>query len=290
MLCHAAPWVPMVGRCSIWRGVHLQIAHVIESLDDLAPFRLAEPGDSCGLLVGDETSCVQRLLVALELTEPVFHEAVEGHIDAVVTHHPLLFEPVGALRESNPRERLLRGLVRHGITLIACHTNVDAAQDGLADLAAQALALSDISPLRKAQAGWYKFVGFIPDGALDAVAAAVFAAGAGVIGRYTGCAFSGEGVGSFIPGPGTSPAVGHVGGHERTPEVRWETVVPRERLGTVVSAFLAAHPYEEPAFDVYPVEDILPRVGLGRVGSLPEAVAVAALAERVAAALEQAGG
>jgi dinuclear metal center YbgI/SA1388 family protein len=265
------------------------VGELLSVLERLAPFALAQPGDDCGLLVGDQRASVRRILVALELTEPVFGEAHADGYDTILTHHPLLYTPVRSLRESQPRERLLRGLVRADLNLIACHTNLDAADGGLADIAGRALGLLEMEPLEPARADWYKLVGFIPAEAVEAVAAAVFAAGAGVIGHYEDCAFACEGKGWFTPGPGADPAVGMVARPERSPEVRWETVMPRGRLGAAIRAFVAGHPYEEPAFDVYPIEDILPRVGLGRLGMLPDAVSVADLAKRVARVFEAKG-
>jgi ribonuclease HI len=168
------------------------------------------------------------------------------------------------------------------MTLIACHTNLDAARGGLANIAGDALGLRDMEPLEPAPAGWYKLVGFVPKDAVDAVARAVFATGAGRIGDYEDCAFATEGVGWFSGGPATRPAVGRPGTPERVAEVRWEVVVPRDALAAAVRAYVSAHPYEEPAFDLYPVENVAPRVGLGRVGSLPAADTVEVLAARVA--------
>jgi ribonuclease HI len=136
------------------------------------------------------------------------------------------------------------------------------------------------------QAGWRKLVGFVPASAVEQVAAAVFAAGGGGIGNYKDCAFAGEGTGWFTPLPGSDPTIGEISRPERTPEVRWETVVPRSRLGAAVRAFVESHPYEEPAFDVYAVEDVLPHVGLGRVGRLPRAMRVDELAELVRSVFE----
>ncbi len=265
------------------------VSELLRVVERLAPFELAQPGDNCGLLVGDEEAAVRSVLVALELTEPVLSEAVAGGYDTILTHHPLLYAPVRSLRESQPRERSVRRLVSAGLNLIACHTNVDAARNGLADIAGHALGLVDMTPLEPSPAGWYKVVGFIPTEAVETVAAAVFAAGAGAIGDYADCAYGGEGKGWFTPGPGANPAVGVRAHPERISEVRWETVAPRNRLGEVIRAFVAAHPYEEPAFDVYPVEDILPRVGLGRVGTMPAAVSVGDLASRVAQIFELEG-
>ena len=177
-------------------------------LERLAPAHLAQPGDNSGLLVGDKWATVRRVLAALELTEGVLSEAIAGEYDTVLTHHPLLYTPVRSLVESRPKERLLRSLVAKQMTLIACHTNLDAAPGGLAEIAGEALGLRDMVPLEPSSAGWYKLVGFIPSEAVDAVAAAVFAAGAGGIGNYAECAFAANGTGWFTPGTGSHPAVG----------------------------------------------------------------------------------
>jgi dinuclear metal center YbgI/SA1388 family protein len=266
--------------------MNLLLADVETVLERLAPRALAEPGDNVGLLVGDRGAPVTRVLVALELTEPVLVEAVTGGYDTVLTHHPLLFAPLSSVVESRPRERMVRELVRRGLNLFACHTNLDSAESGLAAIAAAALGLEDPVPLRRSSAGWSKLVAFVPPEAVANVAAAVFAAGAGRIGEYDGCAFASEGQGWFTPGHEAHPVIGRIAAPERTPEVRWETVVPRARLADVVSAYIQAHPYEEPAFDVYAVEDVLTRTGLGRMGTLAQETTLAEMAAQVASLFE----
>jgi hypothetical protein len=98
-----------------------------------------------------------------------------------------------------------------------------------------------------------KLVVFVPPEALDAVREALFAAGAGRIGKYERCSWYTEGTGTFFGGEGTSPALGEAGREERVPELRLETVFSEERHDEVVAALRGAHPYEEPAFDVYPL-------------------------------------
>lgn len=260
------------------------VSDLISLLDGLAPLSLAGPADNCGLLVGASDARVERVLVALEATSEVLDEAETLGCDTLLTHHPVLYTPVRSLVDARPRERLLRRLMQRSMNLLAWHTNLDAAPSGLAALCAEALGLRDVVPLERAATGWYKLVGFIPPDALQEVATAVFAAGAGRIGDYRDCAYSLEGTGWFTAEPGAHPTIGVVAVPERTPEVRWETVVPRTRLAEVVSAYLRAHPYEEPAFDIYPVEDVVPRAGLGRVGDLPEPQTLYALAGEVARA------
>lgn len=264
----------------------MRVADLHAVLDELAPWALAEPDDNCGLLVGAGEATVTKILVALELTLPVLEEAVDAGCDVIITHHPLLYVPLRSVVESQPRERLVRQLVREGIALFACHTNLDAAPGGLADICAAALGLRALEPVRRAPAGWYKFVGFVPPDSVETVAAAVFAAGAGRIGEYWDCAYSSAGTGWFTPGEQAHPAVGSITVPERTPELRWETVVPRSRIGAVITAFVGAHPYEEPAFDVYPVEDVVLRAGLGRVGTLGEGTTLGVLAQTVAERFE----
>lgn len=261
------------------------IADLEHILDTLAPFSLAEEWDNSGLQVGDREAAVQRILVALDLTMPVMDEAVSLECDTILTHHPVFFTPVRRLVESDPRERMLRAAVARGINVIACHTNLDSAGGGIADVVSDTLRLRDTRPLQTASAGWYKLVGFVPATALDKVASAVFGANAGNIGDYRECAFAATGQGWFTPTPAAEPTVGRIGLPERAPEVRWETVVPRGRLSAAVRAYVDAHPYEEPAFDIYPVEDVLPRVGLGRVGTLTREETMQDLAGRLAQVL-----
>lgn len=260
----------------------MRISDLLRVLDELAPFSLAESWDNCGLLIGDESARTDRILVALELTEPVVEEAVTGGFQTIITHHPVFFAPVRRLVESDTKQKLVRSTVRAGLNVVACHTNLDSARGGLADVVAEALSLRNAIPLSMAHANWYKFVGFVPPDSVAAVADAVFAAGAGTIGDYDECAYATEGAGWFTPGVRANPTVGRKGQAERAVETRWETVVPRSLLEAVLRAFAAAHPYEEPAFDVYPLEDRMARVGLGRVGDLTSPCSVEDLALRAA--------
>ena len=102
----------------------------------------------------------------------------------------------------------------------------------------------------------HKLVWFVPEEALDATRDAVFAAGAGRIGDYERCSWYAMGIGTFLPREGADPAIGEVGREERVPELRVETVVPVERTEDVVRALIAAHPYEEVAYDLYPLVEL----------------------------------
>ncbi len=252
------------------------------SIEGLVPRALAESWDNVGLLVGRRGIEVRKVLVALDLTEDVVVEAVTGEYQAVITHHPLIFAPLKRVTDRDRVGVFVTQLVAADVSLIACHTNLDAAPGGLNDLVARELGLADLSPLVRMSAGRMKLVGFVPEEALEVVSKAVFAAGAGRVGAYEGCSFETRGQGTFVARAEARPAIGRVGVPERMPEVRFETVVPVGRVAFVVQAFIAAHPYEEPAFDIYPVEDVLTAGGQGRVGRTRTQISLVSLAETAA--------
>ncbi|MCZ7662100.1 MAG: Nif3-like dinuclear metal center hexameric protein [Thermoleophilia bacterium] len=254
-------------------------------LNELAPVALAEPWDNVGLLVGRRSTTVERVLVALELTEAVVVEAVTGAFQAIVTHHPLMFAPMRRITDRDRRGTLVSQLIAADVALFACHTNLDGAVGGLCDIVARELGLVEPAPLVRAAAGWKKLVGFVPADALEKVSRAVFAAGAGRIGDYEECAFQTTGEGTFLPGFSARPQVGRPGRLERVNEIRWETVVPSGRVPMAIEAYLLAHPYEEPVFDIYALEDVSIRGGQGRVGATRTSVSLVSFAEEVARVL-----
>ncbi len=239
---------------------------VVAFLDELFPPSLAEAWDRSGLQVGPLDAPCHRVAVALDLGLDLL-PALEG-VDLVVTHHPLLFRPPSQLLPETPLGRKLAALVRTGTALYAVHTPYDVAQGGLGEVLAQLLGLRDARPLAP-RGRLVKLVVFVPEGHEDRVADALFASGAGRIGNYGRCSFRARGTGTFLPGEGARPYLGEVGREERVGEVRLETIVPAERLNTVVASMKAAHPYEEVAYDLYPLENAPALHGLGRVGDLP---------------------
>ncbi len=260
----------------------MELADVLAVVDRLAPFELAEPWDSVGLQVGDRESEVHAILVTLDPTVAAVDHAARRDCQLLLVHHPLVRDPLAAVTADVwPGELVLRA-ARAGVAVVAAHTNVDKAHGGLADVVCEALDLEGVVPLAPARMDWLKLVGFVPEGDVEAVRAAIFAAGAGTIGEYIHVSFGIPGRGTFRPGDRSHPVVGEIGVEQTTTELRLESVFPRALRERVVDAFVAAHSYEEPAFDVYPVEDEVRTLGLGRVGFLREPRALAAFAADVA--------
>ncbi len=248
----------------------LTVAAVVEFLERFAPPDLAADWDNVGLLLGDPAAPVGRLMTCLTLTPDVAEEAVASGVGLVVTHHPILFRAVKRLTASRPEGRMLLTLARAGVAVYSPHTALDNTTGGINDLLAQRLGLTGVGPLRRRDgARQCKVVVFVPDAALARVADAMFAAGAGRIGQYSECSFRLAGTGTFFGSEATNPAVGEKGRREEVSEWRLEAVCPEGDAERVVAAIRRSHPYEEPAYDVYPLRTAVAAVGEGRIGRLP---------------------
>ena len=274
----------------------MNVGDVIVAVDRLAPFALAEPWDHVGLQVGSPHDGLSNdaaasagarpvVLVALEVSDAALEEAGRLGARAIVAHHPLIFDPLERLSDDTEAGRLALRAARQGVAVITAHTNLDKARGGIADVVAGLLGLEAVQPLQPAAADVLKLVGFVPEDDADLVRQALFAVGAGVIGEYEHCSWSVGGQGTFFGRHGTTPAAGVAGRDETVAELRMEVVFPRRLRRRVVAAYIAAHPYEEPAFDLVPVENEIASRGLGRLGVLPAPLSLAALADEVAAVL-----
>lgn len=238
-------------------------------LEELAPPELAEEWDNPGLQVGDPEKEVKRVLLALDADSEACREAEEKGADAIICHHPLIFSPLKNLRTDLPAGALLARLIRAGIVVYAAHTNLDNAERGTGAALADALALQEVTafPARRRQK-LFKLVTFVPLSHADGVRAALGRAGAGWIGNYSECTFQVQGKGTFRPLEGADPFVGTPGELAFVDEVRLETVLPAELVPRALKAMLAAHPYEEVAYDLYPLANEGKVLGAGRVGFL----------------------
>jgi len=237
--------------------------------EKLAPGALAEDWDNCGLQVGDPEATVGRVLVALTPLTEVFEEAEEKSADFLLFHHPLVFTPVKSLDTAAYPGDLLARAIRGDRAVFAAHTNYDAAPIGVSVALAEALDLRGPLEVVAPRGGLRKLVVFVPEENVEAVARALGDAGAGEIGAYTRCTFRTPGTGTFLPGEDAHPFLGERNRLETAAEVRLETVVPAHLVRMAVASAVAAHPYEEVAVDVYPIEGHPPGCGYGRVGELP---------------------
>jgi dinuclear metal center YbgI/SA1388 family protein len=244
------------------------LKEIMARLDALYPFRWAVPDDRVGLLAGHPESQVEVALVALEVSAAVVAAAQSLGAQLLLTHHPLLYQPLATVREDRPLEGLLAALIRGGIAHVACHTNLDVAPEGVNDYLARLLELQEVEVLQEtSREEWYKLTVFVPVGYEDLVRQALADDRVGVIGRYSHCSFASRGQGTYLPLEGARPFRGQAAVLSRAPESRLEVLVPESRLSAAVTRLRAVHPYEEPAYDLYPLATPGTLLGFGRVGN-----------------------
>ncbi len=255
-------------RAVLHAAGQLRHADLITFLETKVPYSLSESWDNCGLQAGSRQYPLEGVVCCLDITAEVIDEALECGANFIFSHHPLLFKPLSRLDLDVFPGNLIKRALAAEITLFSAHTNLDSVVGGVNDHLAQLLGIKECSPLVPYAGQSCKLVTFVPATAVEKVAAALFAAGAGKVGmgRYSECSFRVPGTGTFRPETGASPQVGEIGKINFVDEIRIETIVPENSLPPVLKALQQTHPYEVPAFDIYPVRFADSSCGAGRVG------------------------
>ncbi len=271
----------------------LSLGRTLTLLEALAPLAYAESWDNVGLLIepeGARSRSVTRALLTVDLTAAVLAEAVSREAELVVAYHPPIFGGLKRVRASRPSEAVVTQALARGIVVYSPHTALDAAPAGVNDWLAEAVGPGKVTPLlpaeRQGAVSEYKLVVFVPAENADALRQALAHAGAGTIGAYSDCSFSVPGEGTFFGHEGSNPAVGESGKLERVAELRLEMLCPQPALAAVREALEQHHPYEEPAWDLYPLASKPPLgFGMGRAVELDRPVAIGDLLLRIKAHL-----
>ncbi|MEY3398114.1 MAG: hypothetical protein RL220_708 [Bacteroidota bacterium] len=246
----------------------MKLQEIIRALEEFAPLSLQESYDNSGLLFGDPAQELRGALVSLDCTEAVVEEAIDKKCDLIIAHHPLIFSGLKKITPARNVDRALIKAIRHNIALYAIHTNLDNVRHGVNAKISERLRLSGTRILAPRSGDLSKLVVFVPVSHAESVRQAMFRAGAGEIGQYAECSFSNEGTGTFKAGQGTNPFVGQQDVRHEEPEIRLEVVVPVWRRAMVVSAMTDAHPYEEVAYDLFPMLNQWSGAGSGMIGNL----------------------
>lgn len=250
-------------------------ADIVGIINKIAPAALAETWDNPGLQIGDPSAAVTRVMVALDPTPDVIDSALKASCQLLVTHHPLIFKPLNSISTANPLGASIHKAIKGGLSIVSLHTNYDIASGGLNDLLASKIGLSSCVPLKVTTVcDLVKLVVFVPVEQLDLVRSALFPFTA-TQGKYRDCSFAADGAGTFTPLEGAEPFTGTVGVLATVKEERLELLIERAQLARAVKALLAAHPYEEPAFDIYPLLNEGEKLGIGRIGRLTEPLTLA---------------
>lgn len=271
---------------------HVTVRDVMETMENAYPLSYAEKWDHPGIICGDPEQPVTRIAFAVDLTPAVLDAAIDSGADMVITHHPVLFQAVHTVAATTPKGKLIHRAIQHNCALYCAHTNADNALPGVNDALAETLGLTVQAPLIPLHPDALdRWVVHVPGSHVPAVQEAVFTAGAGALGDYTECSFRVDGTGQFRPASTAQPYIGEVGELESVLEARIEFVAPRHARATIKSALLAAHPYEEPSYDILESQSHSARPGhilspgTGRIGILPEPLSLREFTDQVAAAL-----
>lgn len=247
------------------------VRQICDFMENWAPPELAYSWDKIGLQTGAQSHNVTAVLVCLTVTPEALKAAHNMRADMIVAHHPLIWNPLTHLRDDDPQTKLSLNVAASGMACFVAHTNLDIADGGVNDALADRLGLIDCKPLFPADhVTQIKLTTFVPGDHADRLRDALAAAGAGVIGDYTHCSFQCPGTGTFMPNDQATPFSGCKGRLNKEEEVRIEMLLDRPRLRAVVEALYNTHPYEEPAYDLFPLVNHRKSLGLGRYGTLPE--------------------
>ena len=252
----------------------MKLTEIERFLESWAPRWAAWERDNVGLQVGRRSRNIKSILIALDVTSDVVHEAVQKKVDLIVSHHPLLFRPPSSISDSDQVGVLILDLAEKGIALYSMHTNLDAATDGVSFALARVLGIQDPQFLAPMEDSLVKLAVFVPAEHVEPVATAMGEAGAGSIGEYRSCSFRIEGTGTFRGSDRTHPFSGKPLKLEQVKEIRLEMIAPRANIRAVVEAMKRTHPYEEVAYDVYTLENPNLNFGMGAVGGLKRPVSL----------------
>lgn len=246
-----------------------RIKDIIRHLEEIAPLSYQESYDNAGLLTGNADAEIKGILVTLDCTEAVIREAIQKQCNLVIAHHPLIFSGIKRLTGNNEVERTLILAIRHEIAVYAIHTNLDNVNTGVNAKLSEKLKLRECRILSLKKGLLKKLVTFVPEAHSENVSQALYDAGAGKIGEYDQCSFTANGTGSFRGNSSTHPYVGTPGTRHLEPECRIEVIFPANIEQWLINALINVHPYEEPAYDIFSLDNVTATVGSGMVGLLP---------------------
>ncbi len=248
----------------------MKIKELVQHLEIIAPLAYQESYDNAGLIVGDGEEELKGIIICLDVTEQVVQEAIDQGRNMILAHHPIIFKSLKKLSGNHYVERILIKAIRNDIAIYSAHTNLDNIFEGVNKTIGEKLGLKNMRILSPMANNLRKLVVFVPGHQATEVREALFRSGAGKIGGYDSCSFNLEGLGSFRAGDQTNPFVGEKGKLHFEPEVRIETIYPAHAEAQILRAMIKAHPYEEVAYDIYPVQNINFQIGAGIIGDIDE--------------------
>lgn len=249
--------------------LYMNVGELIKQIEDWAPPGAAWEKDNVGLQIGSRGDKLKNILLCLELDDEVLKEAIKKKCNFIFTHHPLIFNPIKKLDfQKDNQAQLIQKLIKNNISLYSAHTNLDFTKDGVSFELAQMLKLKNVKFLELAEGNQFKISVFVPEESVEKLSAELFNSGAGIIGNYENCSFRLKGEGTFKGNEKARPVIGKKGKVEKVNEIRLELIVDVWNLKNAINAIKEFHPYEEPAYDIYPLKNKNTNYGAGAIGEL----------------------
>ena len=250
----------------------MQLKQITQYIESIAPLAFQESYDNAGLIIGHPDDEISGILITLDITEEIMDEAISKKLDLIVCHHPIIFSGIKKLNGKNYIERCVAKAIKNDIAIYAAHTNLDSVFGGVNSKICEKLELHNCQILAPTSNFLKKLVTFVPVADAKKVREAIFEAGAGHIGNYDSCSFNQTGNGTFRGNDQTNPYVGEKNELHSEEETRIETIFPKHIQSKVIQALMKAHPYEEVAYDIYPLDNEYTQAGIGMIGELQEPV------------------
>jgi len=259
----------------------MKISEITSFIENYAPISLQESYDNCGLLVGNKSTEITGALITLDVTEEVIDEAINKKCQLIISHHPLIFQGLKKINGTTSTEKILIKAIKNDLSIYAAHTNLDNIDKGVNSILCNKIGLLNTAILRPGKDILRKLVTFCPTDQADDVRKAIFEAGAGKIGDYDSCSFNTEGEGTFRALENANPFVGETNKLHFEPEVKIEAIYPYYNEANIIKSLISAHPYEEVAYDIYPLANKFYRAGAGMIGFIEEEIIDIAFLEMV---------
>ncbi len=259
----------------------MQLKELTGFLESFAPLAFQEDYDNSGLIAGNPEQEINAALLCLDITRGTVDEAIRRGCNLIISHHPFIFHGLKKLEAGKSESEILVKLIKNDIAVYAIHTNLDNAREGLNAYICSKLGLSGLKILSEKSGMLSKLVTFCPLDYAPGVRQAIFDAGAGILGKYDFCSFNVNGQGTFRASPDANPFIGEKNSLHFEDETRIEVIFPSHIEGRLLKALREAHPYEEVAFDIYPLSNPYPACGAGMYGELTKAMNAADFLELV---------
>ena len=248
----------------------MTVREITSYLEQIAPLSLQESYDNSGLIIGSNSQQIDKALITIDITEDIVKEAIENNCNLIISHHPIIFKALKKIDHQSAIGSIITKLIKADIAVYTMHTNLDNMLDGVNGMLAQKLGLSNLQILSPKKNTLNKLIVFCPTDYVNDVQQAIFTAGAGNIGNYSSSSFNSKGYGTFTALEGANPFVGDIGKLHNEEEVKIESIVPSYLINKVIAAMITAHPYEEVAYDIYPLLNKQINIGSGIIGELKQ--------------------